>query len=103
MGYLYVDGHVRPYHGRKHRLPKTFVPRRRLCMPATIGVNDARAQPLFFVTAEANDNLLAAMDNDILPHVRELVAERVTVAFDRGGWSPETFERWASEGFDVMT
>ena len=32
LGYLYVDGHVRP--GRKHRLPKTFVPRRRLCMPA---------------------------------------------------------------------
>ena len=62
-------------------------------MPATTAtrVNDGRAQPLFFVTAEANDNLLAAMDNDILPHVRELVAERVTVAFDH----------WA--GFDVLT
>ena len=65
--------------------------------------NDARAQPLFFVTAEANDNLLAAMDNDILPQVRELVAGRMTIVFDRGGWSPETFERWASEGFDVLT
>ena len=28
LGFLYVDGHVRP--GRKHRLPETFVPRRRL-------------------------------------------------------------------------
>ena len=35
MGYLYIDGHVRPYHGRKHQLSKNFVPRRRLCMPAT--------------------------------------------------------------------
>jgi hypothetical protein len=48
LGYLYVDGHVRPYHGRRHRLPKTHVQRRRLCMPATTNywVNDAQAQPL---------------------------------------------------------
>jgi len=34
MGFLYVDGHVRVYHG-KHQLPKAHVARMRLSMPAT--------------------------------------------------------------------
>jgi len=107
LGYLYVDGHVRPYHGAKHTLPKTHVQRRRLCMPATTDfwVNDARAEPLFCVTAEANDSLLSVLEHDILPRVRELIGEqrRVSVLFDREGWSPKSFERWAAAGFDVIT
>ena len=107
MGYLYIDGHVRPYHGRRHRLPKTFVQRRRLCMPATteVWVNDARAQPWFFVTTEANDHLLAAIERDILAPLRKEVGaqRRVTLVFDREGWSPKAFARWAAAGFDVMT
>ena len=44
LGFLYVDGHVRVYHG-KHPLPKTHVARMRLSMPATSDywVNDAPA------------------------------------------------------------
>ena len=107
LGYLYIDGHVRPYHGRRHRLPKTFVQRRRLCMPATteVWVNDARAQPWFFVTTEANDHLLAAIERDILAPLRKEVGaqRRVTLVFDREGWSPKAFARWAAAGFDVMT
>jgi transposase-like protein len=107
LGYLYVDGHVRPYHGRTHRLPKTHVQRRRLCMPATsdFWVNDARAEPLFFVTAEANNSLLSMLEQDLLPQVRALVGEgcRVSVLFDREGWSPKSFQRWAAAGFDVIT
>jgi prepilin-type processing-associated H-X9-DG protein len=34
LGFLYVDGHVRVYHG-KRTLPKTHVARMRLSMPAT--------------------------------------------------------------------
>ncbi|MBK7235698.1 MAG: hypothetical protein IPI02_08760 [Sterolibacteriaceae bacterium] len=51
VGLLYVDGHVRPYHGTTHKLPKAWVARRRLCMPATtdIWVNQQDAQPLFVV------------------------------------------------------
>lgn len=43
LGFLYVDGHVRVYHG-KHPLPKTHVARMRLSMPATSNywVNDAQ-------------------------------------------------------------
>ena len=34
MGFLYVDGHVRVYHGQ-HALPKAHVARMRLSKPAT--------------------------------------------------------------------
>ena len=107
LGYLYIDGHVRPYHGRKHTLPKTHVARRRLCMPATTDfwVNDTKNDPLFFVTAPANDGLLSMIDQEICPEVRSLVADdrRITLIFDREGWSPKYFKKWAKEGFDVIT
>ncbi len=107
LGYLYVDGHVRPYNGRRHRLPKTHVQRRRLCMPATTDywVNDACAEPLFFVTAAANDGLLAMLDGQVLPEVRRLIGpeRRVTIVFDREGWSPERFGAWQALGIDVLT
>lgn len=107
LGLLYVDGHVRPYHGRAHTLPKTWVPRRRLAMPATTDywVNDAFGDPLFFVTAPANDGLLAMLDDEILPEIRTLVEpeRRVLVVLDREGWSPKRFRRWCEEGFDVLT
>jgi hypothetical protein len=31
-GLLYVDGHVRPYHGRQTQLPRRYVARQRLCL-----------------------------------------------------------------------
>ena len=106
VGLLYVDGHVRPYHGTTHKLPKAWVARRRLCMPATtdIWVNQQDAQPLFVVSAAANDKLLAMLRQEILPQVRELVGERrVTLAFDREGWSPKFFQEAFAQGFDVLT
>jgi transposase len=107
LGYLYIDGHVRPYHGRKYRLPKTHVQRRRLCMPATTEywVNDANVEPLMFVTAPANEGLLAMMDKELLPEIRRLAGDdrRVTLIFDREGWSPKRFKKWKETGFDVIT
>jgi hypothetical protein len=107
LGYLYFDGHVRPYHGRTHTLPKTHVQRRRLCMPATTDywVNDANAEPLLFITAPANEGLLAMMEQELLPQVRQLVGpdRRVTLIFDREGWSPKTFRKWDQAGFDVIS
>lgn len=105
-GLLYVDGHVRPYHGQKHRLTKTHVARRRLSMPATTDywINDKNAEPLFVVTGKANERLIAAMDGKILPEVRRLVGERrVSVVFDREGWSPKWFKDLYQRGFDVLT
>ena len=106
-GLLYVDGHVRAYHGEKHHLSKTHVARRRLCMAATTDywINDKKAEPLFFITGEANERLIATLKARILPEVRRLVGEgrRVTVVFDREGWSPKLFAELYEAGFDVMT
>ena len=106
VGLLYIDGHVRPYHGTAHTLPETWVSRRRLCMPATtdVWVQQQDAQPLFVVTAPANDDLLAMLRREILPEVRRLVGERrVTIVFDREGWSPTFFCEVSQQGFDVLT
>ena len=107
LALLYVDGHVRPYHGRKHVLPKHHVQQRGRPMPGTkdFHVNDRRADPLFFVTAEATEGLLAMLDTTLLPEVRSLVGprRRVTIAFDREGWSPGLFAKWKEQDFDVLT
>jgi prepilin-type processing-associated H-X9-DG protein len=42
-GYLYVDGHVRVYHGEQGKLSRRYVSRERLCLRGTTDywVNDA--------------------------------------------------------------
>jgi len=104
MGFLYIDGHVRVYHGQS-TLPKTHVARRRLAMPATTDywVNDALGDPLFVVTAEANAGMVKMLP-PVLEEVRTLVGERrVTIVFDRGGFSPKLFLKLIGDGFDVLT
>ena len=104
MGFLYVDGHVRAYHG-KRPLPKAHLARMRLSMPATTDywVNDAEGDPLFVVTTEANKSL-AQMLPPVLDEVSSLVGDRrVTIVFDRGGWSPKLFRKLMARGFDILT
>ncbi len=104
LGFLYVDGHVRVYHG-KRKLPKAHVARMRLCMPATTDywVNDAVGEPLFVITAEANAGMVKMLP-PILDEVRSLVGKRpVTIGFDRGGWSPRLFQKIVAAGFDILT
>jgi len=104
MGFLYIDGHVRVFHG-KATLPKTHVARMRLSMPATTDywVNDAIGEPLFVVTAEANAGLVKMLPA-LLNEARSLLGERrLTVVFDRGGWSPKLFAKLVAAGFDLLT
>jgi prepilin-type processing-associated H-X9-DG protein len=104
MGFLYVDGHVRVYHGQ-HALPKAHVARMRISAPATSDywVNDSSGDPLFVVTAEANAGLVKMLPG-ILDQVRGLVGKRrVTVVFDRGGFSPKLFQQIIAAGFDLLT
>ena len=84
MGFLYVDGHVRAYHG-KRTLPKAFVPLRRLAMPATTDywVGDQKGDPLFVITAEAVAAAFGAAGVD-----RSLRPEQV---------APESFAAIAAE------
>jgi transposase len=104
VGFLYVDGHVRVYHG-KHRLPKAHVAQMRLSMPATSDywVNDQAGDPLFVVTAEANAGLVRMLPG-ILEQTRAVVGKRrVTGVFDRGGYSPKLFQKILAAGFDLLT
>ena len=73
MGFLYVDGHVRAYHG-KRQLPKAHLARMRLAMPATTDywVNDAEGEPLFVVTTEANEGLVKLLPA-VLDEVRPFI------------------------------
>jgi hypothetical protein len=105
FGFLYLDGHVRAYHG-KHTIPKGYLTRARLAVPATTDywVNDQKGEPLFVVTAEAN----AAMTRVLVPileEIRNLIgpSRRITLVFDRGGWSPKLFQTLLARGFDLMT
>ena len=104
LGFLYIDGHVRVYHGGRP-IPKAHVTRMRIALPATTDywINDARGDPLFVVTAQANAGLVQMMTG-LLAEVRALVGERrLTFVFDRGGWSPRLFQSLLDAQFDFLT
>jgi hypothetical protein len=110
-GTLYIDGHVRVYHGQLTELPRRYVARQRLCLRGTTDywVNAMDGQPFFAVTQAADPGLLQTLEQHIVP---QLLAEvpgqpgaealaanpyraRFTMIFDRAGYSPEFFkERW---------
>ena len=104
MGFLYVDGHVRAYHG-KHPISRAYVARRHLAMPATTDywVNDRSGDPLLVITGEVNTALTLAFP-DLLAQVRGLLGDRrATIVFDRGGFSPKLFQVMLKDGFDILT
>jgi len=55
------------------------------------------------VTTEANRGLVEMLPV-VLDEVRALVGDRrLTVVFDRGGWSPKLFHKLLTSGFDILT
>jgi hypothetical protein len=105
LGYLYVDGHVRPYGGR-FDLAKGYSMLKHMPVRATTDtwVNDSRGDPLFMVTSEINEGLTQALGT-ALEQARKLVGDdrRVTVIFDRGGYSPQLFVGLLEAGYDIIT
>ena len=104
MGFLYVDGHVRAYHGER-TISRAFVARRHLAMPATTDywVNDRAGDPLLLITGDVNAALTKAFPN-LLKEVRAVLGvRRATIVFDRGGWSPKLFRTMIQDGFDILT
>jgi len=103
-GALYVDGHVRVYHGEKTALPKRFVSRERLCLRGTTDywINDALGQPFFVVSRPVDQGMLEALRTEIVPQLLKDVPRqpaedvlstdphqhRFTLIFDREGYSP---------------
>lgn len=104
LGLLYVDGHVRVYHG-KHDISKGYVTQRRLAMPATTDywVNVRNGTPLLVVTAPMNEGLSKIMPA-VVEQVRPFVGKRrVTIVFDRGGYSQELFKWLVEKTVDFIT
>ena len=105
LGFLHVDGHARVYYGTR-TVQKTHVARLKFPAPATMEtwVTDQGGDPVFMVIAEPSDSLAGELRR-LLPQLRGIVGQgrRVTVCFDRGGWSPALFADIAAAGFDVLT
>jgi lambda repressor-like predicted transcriptional regulator len=105
LGFLHVDGHARVYYGTR-TVQKTHVARLKFPAPATMEtwVTDQDGDPVFMVVAEPSDSLAAELRR-LLPALRGIVGQgrRVTVCFDRGGWSPALFADITGAGFDVLT
>jgi len=105
VAFMYVDGHVREYQG-KFPLFAAKKAQRQLVTPAATDtwVHDAQGEPLLVVTSEVNAQLTQVLE-PILADVRRVVGNqrRMTVIFDRGGFSPKLFARLIAAGFDVIT
>ena len=105
LGFLYIDGHARVYCGTRD-VQKTHVARLKFPAPATMEtwVTDQDGDPVFMVVAEPSDSLAGELRR-LLPQLRQVVGEgrRVTVCFDRGGWSPALFADITAAGFDLLT
>ena len=117
---LAVDGHVKVYTGRNGRLPKHFVARQKLCMPASVSywINALGGMPLLCLHKALDPKLIKALEQDVVPHLQQLgvVPEAapdltkpdagvpaLTLVFDREGWSPDLFKRLARRGIACIT
>jgi transposase-like protein len=104
LGFLYVDGHARVYYGTR-AVQKTHGARLKFPAPATMEtwVTDSGGEPVFMVIAEPSDSLAGELRR-LLPQLRQVAGERrVTVCFDRGGWSPALFADITAARFDLLT
>jgi len=81
-GYLYVDGHVRVYHGEVAQLPRRYVSRERLCLRGTTDywVNDAVGRPYFVVSKTVTEGLAQTLLDDIVPELLGSVPQQPTAA-----------------------
>jgi transposase len=105
LGFLYVDGHARAYYGTR-TVQKMHIARLKFPAPATAEtwVTSQDGEPVFMVVAEPSDSLAGELRR-LLPQLRQVAGEgrRVTVCFDRGGWSPALFADITAAGFDLLT
>jgi len=71
--FLYIDGHVRIYHGSQANLPAKFVSRQKLCLNATteFWVNDPKGMPVMMVTGELTEKLAQSIENLIIPQLQK--------------------------------
>ncbi len=118
-GILYIDGHVRVYHGKQTKLPRRYVSREKLCLRGITDywVNDALGQPFFVVSETATSGLLSVLRKEIVPQLitdvpgqpGDLELEenpcqyRFGMVFDREGYSPAFFKEMWSKRISCYT
>jgi len=119
-GLLYIDGHVRVYHGKQTKLPQRYVAREKLCLRgmSDYWLNDALGRPFFVVTTALNSGLLSILRNDIIPRLlsdvpsqyseeeleKDKYKSRFSILFDREGYSPVFIkEVWAKYRISCYT
>lgn len=101
---LYVDGHVKVYHGTR-LVPEVWNSQRRMPLPGIVQyfVNDLRGRPLLVVSEEVRGNLAKSLPS-VIAAVRQVVGERrFTVIFDRGGYDGQLFKWLVEQGLDFIT
>jgi transposase len=105
LAFLYLDGHVREYSGQEP-LAKTKKAQRSVatCAATDTWLHDADGAPLLVVTSEMNAGLTQVLEAIVI-EAKELVpaGQRLTVLFDRGGWSVRLFARLQALGVDIIT
>ena len=105
LGFLHVDGHARVCYGTR-QVQKTHVARLKFPASATMEtwVTGQDGDPVFMVVAEPSDSLAGELRR-LLPSLRGIVGQgrRVTVCFDRGGWSPALFAGITAAGSGLLT
>lgn len=71
--YLYIDGHVRVYHGSQANLTPKFVSRQKLCLSATTDfwVNDETGAPLMVVSGELSEKLQQVIQDVVVPQIEQ--------------------------------
>ena len=110
---LFVDGHVKVYTG-KGRLQKQFVPRQKLCLPAATSywTHQLGGAPLLCVHKGVSGSVAAEIREGIVPQLEELglagegadpERPRLTLVFDRNGWSPPLFTALRKRGIAVIS
>ena len=118
-GVLYIDGHVRVYHGHLTELPRRYVASQKLCLRGTSDywVNAMDGQPFFVVTKPIDPGLLIVLRESIVPRLKtdvpnqpsgdQLEAQprlhRFTLVFDRAGFSPDFFLEMRIERIAIIT
>jgi hypothetical protein len=116
---LYIDGHVRVYHGSQTKLPKHHVARERLCLRATTDywVNAMDGQPFFYINKEVDPGLIQVVEGEIVPRLEQEVPaqptteqldnnpllSRFTLIFDREGYSPALLLRLKKKRIACIT
>jgi len=105
VAFLYIDGHVREYSGQE-MLAKAKKAQRAVatCAATDTWVHDAEGEPLLLVTSAMNAGLTQVLEA-IVVEAKELVpaGRRLTILFDRGGWSVKLFARLSALGVDIIT